>query len=183
MRSRLECPGKPTDLFAQPAPTSCELAGAKHSVECLLAGVAEDNMQPAPADLPPPPAAAAAPSQPAARSSSGAGAAASPAGGKAGGDATSTPGTPAKPPANKGATAAVAPAAGKGAAAGALGAASGSAGSSGVAASDPASLELDWRQLQTWANIDMLLDLEAGLSTTDAAVAAWLGGLLQQTGV
>jgi hypothetical protein len=51
--------------------------------------------------------------------------------------------------------------------------------SSGGVSSSSGSGVLDWRQAQTWALLEQLMDLEGGLVVADAALAAWLAPLLQ----
>lgn len=176
MRSRLESPGKPTDLFAQPASSTAELAAVKHTLECLLSAVPEDSMPPPPSDLPQPlvplqqlpaaPAAAAVPAAVGAKPVAGAAAA-----GK--------PPVAAKVSAAGGTAGAAGAAGGKAAAAGAAGGSTGAAAGAGGAGEAAAVTELDWRHVETWAKVEMLLDLEGGLQVTDAAVAVWLGRVLQ----
>lgn len=176
MRGRLEAPGKPTDIIAKPAPSTVELATVKHNLECLLAAIAEDDMPPAPADLPPPVV------QPVQAATPTAVAAGGPAAGGAKGAPAAAAGKP--PPSAKSSVAAGAAAAaaatGKAvAAAGTPGAAGGAAAGANSAVADPALLQLEWRQVETWAKVEMLMDLEGGLQVADAAVALWLGGVLQ----
>lgn len=182
MRTRLESPGKPTDVFAKPAPSTAELAAVKHSLECLLAAVPEDDMPPPPADLPPlllpaqagsTAVAAAAGAAPAAVSKSTAPAPAAAA-------AAGKPAPVAKSSAAGGAAGAVAAAAGK--AGGAVPAAApGSLQGGSGSSSDGSAVQqqLEWRQAETWAKAEMLLDLEGGLQATDVGIAVWLGGVLQ----
>jgi hypothetical protein len=40
-------------------------------------------------------------------------------------------------------------------------------------------VQLEWRLVDTWAKVEMFMDLEGGLQVTDAAVALWLGEVLQ----
>ncbi|KAF6254572.1 hypothetical protein COO60DRAFT_1540043, partial [Scenedesmus sp. NREL 46B-D3] len=151
LRQRLESPGRATDLFAQGPPSSKELAAAKHRLEGLLSATDEEDMGPAPADLPPAavqPAAVAAPAV-----AAGVGA----------------------PAAKAGATAA---AAGK-AVADAVGGAT-ATGQAAAAAGGDAS-ELDWLSVSTWVKVEALLDEEDGLQGAEGAVAAWLAQLLPQS--
>jgi len=190
MRTRLESPGKPTDLYAQPPPSTAELAATKHSLECLLAGIAEDDMGPPPQDLPPPtllqqqqqqqlgqgtatpatatPAAAAPGAKAAAQAPVAAAAAAKAPAGAKGGSGPAAGGV-------KGAAGA-----GVGGAA-AAGVAGGSApGATGVGGGVGGCVvrELVWGQLETWVKLEVLMDLEGGLLVTDAAVALWLGEVM-----
>jgi hypothetical protein len=173
MHSRLKSPGKPGDMFTKPAPSTAELAAVKHSLECLLAAIAEDDMSSPPADLPP---ALTLPVPTSSTPAPAAAATAAAAGAKGGPGAAAAAAKP--PPSTKssaaGSTAAVA-AAGKasGTAAAAVAPGAGGAGSEGVV------VDLEWRQVDTWAKVEMLMDLEGGLQISDAAVALWLGEVLQ----
>lgn len=188
MRTRLEAPGKPTDRFAKPAPSATELAAVKHALECLFASVPEEDMPPAPTELPPPIAETG--PEPTGKASTPQGPAPL---------ATAAPAGPVKaaaaaaaPKAAPGARAAAPAAAPAGAVKGGLqggavaaqttatsGSSSGCGGTSGDAA---ATRLLEWRDVDIWIKMELLLDLEdgaaAGLQVNDAAVAMWLGQLL-----
>lgn len=197
MRSRLQSPGRPTDILAQPPPTPAELASVKHSLECMLAGVAEDDMPQPPDDLPALPV-----SQQQQGSSGVTPAAASAAGGggvKPGpaGAAAAAVAAAGKPPlagakgsSTAGSAAGGGPAAAPAKAAGATGVGGPSAAAGGSAANggssgglDASALYLDWRSVETWSKVELLVDVEGGLQASDPAVAVWLGGILQGVGV
>jgi hypothetical protein len=152
----MESPGRPSDLFAQGPPSSKELAAAKHCLEGLLSATEEEDMGPAPADLPVSAAATAA-VQPAA---------AVPAAGVSG---------PAKA-----AGAAAAGKAGVGAAPSDSTAAAAVGQAVAAAAAGGDGSVLDWRSVSTWVKMEALLDEEDGLTAAGAegAVAAWLAQLL-----
>lgn len=193
MRSRLQSPGRPTDILAQPPPTPAELASVKHCLECMLAGVAEDDMPQPPDDLPAPPS----PQQQQQQGNGTTPATASVAGGMkvapAGTAAAAAAGKPplagAKGSSAAGSAAGAGPAAGPAKAAGATGSGGASAAAGGAAANggsnaglDGSALYLDWRSVETWSKVELLVDLEGGLQATDPAVAVWLGGMLQGAG-
>lgn len=156
LRRRLEAPGAPSDLFAGGTPSMAELASAKHGIEGMLAGTAEEDMSAAPKELPPPNVVVSAATAPASTPGS---TTSSVAGSKTAATA-----------ANKSAAGAAASAGKQTAAAPAVPAAGG--------ASDTS--KIDWNDVSTWIRLEALLDVEDGLQGIDGGIAVWLGQVLQQ---
>jgi len=155
---RLERPGSATDLFLQPSPTESELAAAKHRMECVLEGIADDDAPPPPTRLPEVPEVPVPPSVGVVATSAAPAAAAAKGGG--------------------------AQAAAGGAAGTAASKAAGGAGAPAQAAAARAEQPkvLDWRSLSTWSALAALLDADGGYCSSSsthggglqAALAAWL---------